>query len=112
MTHTTYRILSCDGGGIRGVITAKLLQALDPSVIKTSICLPEPRPHHRPRSRERSSDRYDRRTVQLAKSLLEDLPALSAFGQAGPARSGICGWRTALIATSEAPADRGDITQA
>jgi hypothetical protein len=34
MTHTTYRILSCDGGGIRGVITAKLLQALDPSVIK------------------------------------------------------------------------------
>lgn len=34
MSHTTYRILSCDGGGIRGVITAKLLQALDPSVIK------------------------------------------------------------------------------
>ena len=34
MRHTTYRILSCDGGGIRGVITAKLLQALDPSVIK------------------------------------------------------------------------------
>ena len=34
MTNTTYRILSCDGGGIRGVITAKLLQALDPSVIK------------------------------------------------------------------------------
>ena len=34
MTHATYRILSCDGGGIRGVITAKLLQALDPSVIK------------------------------------------------------------------------------
>ena len=33
MTHTTYRILSCDGG-IRGVITGKLLQALDPSVIR------------------------------------------------------------------------------
>ena len=34
MTKATYRILSCDGGGIRGVITAKLLQALDPSVTK------------------------------------------------------------------------------
>ena len=32
MTKAMYRILSCDGGGIRGVITAKLLQALDPSV--------------------------------------------------------------------------------
>ena len=34
MTKATYRILSCDGGGIRGVITTKLLQDLDLSVIK------------------------------------------------------------------------------
>jgi Patatin-like phospholipase len=33
MTEATYRILACDGGGIFGVITAKLLQALDRSVL-------------------------------------------------------------------------------
>ena len=31
MTETSYRILACDGGGISGVITAKLLQSLDRS---------------------------------------------------------------------------------
>ena len=33
MAGASYRVLSCDGGGIRGVITARLLQALDPSVL-------------------------------------------------------------------------------
>ena len=33
MTQSTYRILACDGGGIFGVITAKLLQSLDSSVL-------------------------------------------------------------------------------
>jgi predicted acylesterase/phospholipase RssA len=33
MDEASYRVLSCDGGGIRGVITARLLQALDPSVL-------------------------------------------------------------------------------
>ncbi len=33
MTGTSYRILACDGGGIFGVITAKLLQSLDRSVL-------------------------------------------------------------------------------
>jgi predicted acylesterase/phospholipase RssA len=33
MTEATYRVLTCDGGGIRGVITARLLQALGPSVL-------------------------------------------------------------------------------
>jgi uncharacterized protein len=33
MTEATYRILACDGGGIFGVITAKLLQSLDRSVL-------------------------------------------------------------------------------
>lgn len=33
MGEATYRVLACDGGGIRGVITAKLLQALHPSVL-------------------------------------------------------------------------------
>ncbi|MGC1952989.1 MAG: patatin-like phospholipase family protein [Gammaproteobacteria bacterium] len=33
MTETSYRILACDGGGIFGVITAKLLQSLDRSVL-------------------------------------------------------------------------------
>jgi uncharacterized protein len=33
MAEAIYRVLTCDGGGIRGVITAKLLQALDPSVL-------------------------------------------------------------------------------
>src|SRR5512144_297948 len=33
MTDTSYRILACDGGGIFGVITAKLLQGLDRSVL-------------------------------------------------------------------------------
>jgi hypothetical protein len=33
MTDTSYRILACDGGGIFGVITAKLLQSLDRSVL-------------------------------------------------------------------------------
>src|SRR5262245_9236130 len=114
MTHTTYRILSCDGGGIRGVITAKLLQALDPSVIKNidlfagtstgsiiALGLASGVPID------------DRRTVQLAELLLEDLPALSAFGQAGPARSGICGWRTGAhrhLGSARGP--RGPVTRA
>ena len=34
MSKSTYSILSCDGGGIRGLITAKILQALHPSVLK------------------------------------------------------------------------------
>jgi predicted acylesterase/phospholipase RssA len=33
MTEASYRILACDGGGIFGVITAKLLQSLDRSVL-------------------------------------------------------------------------------
>jgi hypothetical protein len=33
MTEATYKILACDGGGIFGVITAKLLQSLDRSVL-------------------------------------------------------------------------------
>jgi uncharacterized protein len=33
MTEATYKILACDGGGILGVITAKLLQSLDRSVL-------------------------------------------------------------------------------
>ena len=33
MAEAIYRVLTCDGGGIRGVITAKLLQALDRSVL-------------------------------------------------------------------------------
>jgi uncharacterized protein len=33
MAEASYRVLACDGGGIRGVITARLLQALDPSVL-------------------------------------------------------------------------------
>jgi predicted acylesterase/phospholipase RssA len=33
MTGTSYKILACDGGGIFGVITAKLLQSLDSSVL-------------------------------------------------------------------------------
>src|SRR5512134_2155045 len=33
MTEATYRILACDGGGIFGVITAKLLQSLDRNVL-------------------------------------------------------------------------------
>ena len=33
MTEATYKILACDGGGIFGVITAKLLQSLDGSVL-------------------------------------------------------------------------------
>ena len=33
MAEGTYRILACDGGGIFGVITAKLLQSLDRSVL-------------------------------------------------------------------------------
>jgi predicted acylesterase/phospholipase RssA len=33
MAEATYRILACDGGGIFGVITAKLLQSLDRSVL-------------------------------------------------------------------------------
>jgi hypothetical protein len=33
MAEASYRILTCDGGGIRGVITARLLQALDPGVL-------------------------------------------------------------------------------
>ncbi len=33
MAGTSYRILACDGGGIFGVITAKLLQSLDRSVL-------------------------------------------------------------------------------
>ena len=33
MAETSYRILACDGGGIFGVITAKLLQSLDKSVL-------------------------------------------------------------------------------
>ena len=33
MTEATYKILACDGGGIFGVITAKLLQSLDTSVL-------------------------------------------------------------------------------
>ena len=33
MAETSYRILACDGGGIFGVITAKLLQSLDRSVL-------------------------------------------------------------------------------
>jgi hypothetical protein len=33
MAKAIYRVLTCDGGGIRGVITAKLLQALDRSVL-------------------------------------------------------------------------------
>ena len=33
MAEASYRVLTCDGGGIRGVITARLLQALDPSVL-------------------------------------------------------------------------------
>ena len=31
--YAIYRILACDGGGIFGVITAKLLQSLDRSVL-------------------------------------------------------------------------------
>ena len=33
MTEATYKILACDGGGIFGVITAKLLQSLDRNVL-------------------------------------------------------------------------------
>ena len=33
MTEATYKILGCDGGGIFGVLTAKLLQSLDSSVL-------------------------------------------------------------------------------
>src|SRR5512144_1932215 len=33
MTEASYKILACDGGGIFGVITAKLLQSLDRSVL-------------------------------------------------------------------------------
>lgn len=33
MTEVSYKILACDGGGIFGVITAKLLQSLDRSVL-------------------------------------------------------------------------------
>src|SRR5512132_2517677 len=33
MTEATYKVLACDGGGIFGVITAKLLQSLDGSVL-------------------------------------------------------------------------------
>lgn len=32
MSEATYKILACDGGGIFGVVTARLLQSLDPSV--------------------------------------------------------------------------------
>ena len=33
MAEPICNVLTCDGGGIRGVITARLLQALDPSVL-------------------------------------------------------------------------------
>ena len=33
MAEAAYRILVCDGGGVFGVITAKLLQSLDRSVL-------------------------------------------------------------------------------
>src|SRR6478736_643543 len=33
MAEPIFNVLTCDGGGIRGVITARLLQALDRSVL-------------------------------------------------------------------------------
>ena len=92
MTHTTYRILSCDGGGIRGVITAKLLQALDPSVLKNIDLFAGTSTGSIIALGLASGVPIDT-IVELysAEILLEDLPALSAFGQAGSARSGICG---------------------
>ena len=81
MSQTTYRILSCDGGGIRGVITAKLLQALDPSVIKTSICLPEPRPV----ASSRSVSRAEFRSIRSSNCTAPSKPARRSF-------SPICLW--------------------
>ena len=96
MSHTTYRILSCDGGGIRGVITAKLLQALDPSVIKNIDLFAGTSTGSIIALGLASGVPIDT-IVELyssQKACSKNLPALSAFGPAGPARSGICGWRT------------------
>ena len=35
MANPPFIILSCDGGGVRGVITAKLLQSLDPAFLQS-----------------------------------------------------------------------------
>ena len=35
MANKRFIMLSCDGGGVRGLITAKLLQTLDPAFLQS-----------------------------------------------------------------------------
>jgi uncharacterized protein len=110
MTHTTYRILSCDGGGIRGVITAKLLQALDPSVTKNKDLFAGTSTGSIIALGLASGVPIDT-IVELyssQKSCSKILQPYLPFAKQDQLGRAFAAGEQALIATSEAPADLGD----